>query len=229
MRYVTASVGPFRERPYFTDDEIEAICIDELIAVDLLPNTPGPIRIDRFIEKRFGICEEYKELEEGILGITQFGSKGVTRIIIARSLEEEGTEVAARQIRATLAHEAGHGLLHSSMFVGNAPFGDLSNPVMPKVLCRTRAMESGIRQYNGEWWEFQANRVIGCLLMPRDLVLTALKKYLVLNGSLGTVSVNRFSKEEATQVLANIFEVNPIVSHIRLDVLFPAEGSRQMT
>jgi hypothetical protein len=205
--------------------------MEELIAVNLLPSMPEPVRIDRFIEKRFGICHEYEDLGDGILGITQFCAKGVARMIVARSLAEEGTEVADRQIRTTLAHEGGHGLLHAPMFVGNDQqklFGDLSDPVKPKVLCRTRAMESGGRVYNGEWWEYQANRVIGGLLMPRDLVMCALKKYLVLNGSLGTVSLNRFSQEEATRELAEVFDVNPAVSRIRLEVLFPSGGASQM-
>jgi hypothetical protein len=230
MKYVPTTVGPFPERPYFTNDEIEAICVEELMAVDLLPDCPEPIRIERFIEKRFGVSEEYEDLGDGILGMTQFGPKGVHRIIVARSLEDEGTEVAARQIRTTLAHEAGHGLLHAAMFVSNDQqklFGDLSDPVQPKVLCRTRALDSGARSYNGEWWEYQANRVIGGLLMPRDLVLCALKRYLMLNGSLGTVSLNRFSQDEATKVLAEVFDVNPAVSRIRLEVLFPrGEGSQ---
>lgn len=231
MKYIPTSAGPFPERPYFTDNEIETICVEELMAVDLLPGRPEPVRIERFIEKRFGVCEEYEDLGDGILGMTQFGPKGVQRIIIARSLEEEGTEVAARQIRTTLAHEAGHGLLHAAMFSDNTQqklFGDLRDPGTPKVLCRTIAMESGIRQYKGEWWEFQANRVIGGLLMPRDLVISVLKKYLVLNGSLGTLSVNRFAQEEASKVLAEVFNVNPAVSRIRLEILFPSEGSSQL-
>lgn len=231
MRYVPTTVGPFPERPYFTNDEIERICTEELMLVDLLPHSPGPVRIERFIEKRFGISEEYEDLDDGILGMTQFGSEGVQRIIVARSLEEDDSDVAARQIRTTLAHEAGHGLLHASMFVdGNQQklFGDLSDPVQPKVLCRSRALESGTKLYNGEWWEYQANRVIGGLLMPRDLVVCALKKYLVLNGALGTVSLNRFSKEEAVAVLSVVFDVNPAVSRIRLETLFKMGNDSQM-
>jgi len=231
VKYIPTSVGPFPERPYFSDQEIETICMDELIATNLLPDNPEPIRIDRFIEKKFGTSAEYEDLGDGILGMTQFGSKGVARIIVARSLDEEGTEVAARQIRTTLAHEAGHGLLHAFMFVDSAQenlFGDVTDPVGPKVLCRARAVETANRRYSGEWWEFQANRVIGALLMPRDLVITALKKYLVLNGSLGTVSVNRFSKDAATLQLSQLFDVNPAVSRIRLEVLFPSDNTDQV-
>jgi hypothetical protein len=231
MKYVQTSVGPFPERPHFSDDEIETICTDELLAVDLLPAKPEPIRIDRFIEKKFGISEEYEDLGEGILGMTQFGPSGVARIIVARSLEAQSGEVANLQIRTTLAHEAGHGLLHAFMFVCSEQqrlFGNISDPVTPKVLCRARAVTSTSRQYTGEWWEFQANRVMGALLMPRDLVIVALKKYLVLNGSLGTVSVNRFSSEEAALVLADIFNVNPAVSRIRLKILFPTDSPNQM-
>lgn len=231
MKYIPTSVGPFPERPYFTDEEIETICMDELAAVGLLPDKPEPVRIDRFIEKRFGVCPEYEDLGDGILGMTQFGANGVARIIVARSLAEESTEVADRQIRSTLAHEGGHGLLHAPMFVGNDQqnlFGDLSDPVKPKVLCRTRTIDSKTKSYSGEWWEYQANRIIGGLLMPKDLVMCALKKYLVLNGLLGTVSLNRFSQEEATMVLADVFDVNPAVSRIRLHVLFPSGGASQM-
>lgn len=231
MRYIPASVGPFPERPYFSDQEIETICVDELMAVDLLPDMPEPVRIDRFIEKKFGISEEYEDLGDGILGMTQFGPNGVARIIVARSLEEQQTEVANRQIRTTLAHEAGHGLLHAPMFIENDQlmlFGEVSETGTPKVLCRTRAIESGGRSYNGEWWEYQANRIIGALLMPRDLVICALKPYLVLSGSLGSLSLNRFSQEDATHVLAKTFDVNPAVSRIRLDVLFPKEVVSQL-
>jgi len=65
--------GPFKERPYFKDQEIETICADELKAVGLFPATPSPIRIDRFIEKRFGVVPSYEDLGKGILGLTRFG------------------------------------------------------------------------------------------------------------------------------------------------------------
>src|SRR5689334_7515771 len=110
MKHFRTSRGPFAERPYYTDNEIETICTDELRAVKLLPDRPEAVRIERFIEKRFRVTPEYQDLGEGILGMTQFSSKGVKAVIVARTLEDEGTESAERRIRSTFAHEGGHGL-----------------------------------------------------------------------------------------------------------------------
>lgn len=55
MKTFRTTKGPFRERPYYTNQEVENTCTDELRAVGLYPTTPGPVRIDRFVEKRFGV------------------------------------------------------------------------------------------------------------------------------------------------------------------------------
>ena len=67
MRTYRSNSGPFIERPYYTADEIERICSDALRKVSLYPDSPKPIRIDRFIEKRFSITTEYKDLGPGVL------------------------------------------------------------------------------------------------------------------------------------------------------------------
>ncbi len=105
MKTLRATRGPFAEQPFYEDEEIESICTDELRAVKLLPDRPEAIRIDRFIEKRFKVVPEYRDLGQDILGLTQFNPKGVRAVIVARALEDEGTEVAERRIRSTLAHE----------------------------------------------------------------------------------------------------------------------------
>src|SRR5437660_1022719 len=140
MKTFRSKKGPFAKQPYYTDAEIETTCLDELRKVGLLPAQPEPTRIDRFIEKRFGVTPSYEDLGEGILGFTKFGPKGVQEVIVARALEDEGTKPAERRIRSTLAHEAGHGLLHAHLFVLERQteplFGDFSDPSAPTVLCR---------------------------------------------------------------------------------------------
>src|ERR1700752_4120485 len=88
MKNLKSRRGPFNERPYFENDEIDRICIDELRAVELYPKTPSPIRIDRFIEKRFKVTHSYEDLGAGILGLTKFGKKGVKEVFIAQVLDE---------------------------------------------------------------------------------------------------------------------------------------------
>ncbi len=131
MKTFRSKTGPFKERPYYTNEDIENICHDELRAVDLYPLSPSPIRIDRFVEKRFVVTVVYEELADGVLGFTKFGPKGVQGIVVARSLDDGGIP-SERRIRTTLAHEAGHGLLHAHLFLSvreeDSLFGDFSDP-----------------------------------------------------------------------------------------------------
>ena len=234
MKSYRAKSGPFAERPYYTDSDIESICTDELRKLDLFPANPNPVRIERFIEKRFSVSPEYDELPDGILGLTRFGPKGVQGIVIARMLDEEGTVTADRRIRTTMAHEAGHGLLHAHLFLtaknDKSLFGDFSDPNVPKVLCRDVPVESGtVRSgYDGRWWEYQANRTIGPLLMPRPLVQLALEPLLECAGTFGALALPAARREEGMRMLAKTFEVNPAVAKIRLGELYTVADAAQL-
>src|SRR5262249_7337249 len=149
------------------------------------------IRVDRFIEKRFGVSPRYEELPDGILGFTRFGKGRVEEIVIAKALDEGGTTVSERRLRSTLAHEAGHGLLHAQLFaLGEKPksmFDDRDHDHTPRILCRE--IVEGPRPKGGQgsshWSEYQANRAIGGLLLPRRLVEEALQEFCVGTGMLG--------------------------------------------
>ncbi len=234
MKTFRSRGGEFSERPYYKDEEIESICLGELQSLDLLPGSPAPIRIDRFIEKRFNVSPEYEDLAEGILGLTVFGKKGIEAVIVARVLDAEGTRVSERRIRSTLAHEAGHGLLHAHLFVlqqrTRPMFGDFTDSSKPKILCRDVAISDGKPKsgYDGRWWEFQANCVMGSLLLPRPLVEQALKPYLVVRGSLGGKVLDCLRRTQAARCLSDVFDTNPIVAKFRLDRLFPANEEKQL-
>src|ERR1039457_5434345 len=116
MKTFRTTSGPFPEKPYYTPAEIDRTCEDELRKVGCLPDAPGPVRIDRFIEKRFKVVPQYEDLPDGVLGYTKFGKNGVEAIVVSAALDAEKGLVAARRVRTTLAHEAGHGLLHAYLF-----------------------------------------------------------------------------------------------------------------
>ena len=103
MKTYHTKSGPFAEKPFFQPNEIEQICRQELEKHNLYPIDPAPIRIDRFVEKRFQIQPTYEDLPEGLLGFTLFSENGVKEIVIAQSLDEEGTKPAERRLRTTLA------------------------------------------------------------------------------------------------------------------------------
>jgi len=226
MKNLRARTGPFKERPYYSAQEVERICEDALRGTDLYPQTPQPIRIDRFIEKHFKVTPTYEDLGSGVLGLTQFGPKGVQAVIIAKTLDVEETAAAERRIRSTLAHEAGHGLLHSHLFalgMHTKPlFGDLSDPDAPKVLCREESVPSGggPGAYRN-WWEYQANLAIGALLLPRQLMEAAIEPLLGQSGMLQTRTLAPNSRESAARLVSETFDVNPIVARIRLQEMYP--------
>jgi hypothetical protein len=119
VRKVPTPSGPFPFQLYFEDlAEIDEICLEALERQSLLPFNPAPIRIERFVEKEFKTALRYEDLGPDNLGCTIFNSSGaVEAILVSRSLEEQNTIPARRRVRSTVAHEAGHGLLHGSLFI----------------------------------------------------------------------------------------------------------------
>ena len=236
MRTFRTTSGPFGERPYYTIDEIEQLCAEELDGVDMYPAAPGSVRIERFIEKRFGIHPIYDDLPTGVLGFTKFGCKGVEAILVSRALSEQGDKVSERRLSTTLAHEAGHGLLHAHLFVSGAAdkslFDDDALEDPTRILCRDDGVP-GITEkrqgYDGRWWEYQANRAMGALLLPRRLVNECLQGVLVARGSFGRKGLPQGQRETAARLISDVFDVNPVVARIRIADLYPIGDERQLT
>jgi len=232
MRDVHA--GGTAKRPFFADDEFERIAQEELLGAGLLPSEPQAVRVERFIEKRFRVTPQYEALTPGLLGYTEFGPEGVRAIIVSRDLSEDGARVAERRINTTLAHEAGHGLLHTHLFVLDSfprdLFENAEDVGSTRILCRQENEESvPRRKYDGRWWEVQANRMMGALLLPRKLVGTALTDLMVARGALGALVLPDDVREEAKHRLSDAFDVNPIVAQIRMNQLYPLADGHQLT
>ena len=222
------------DQPYFTDSEIDRVAVEELSGAGLLPSSAVPIRIERFVEKRFRLERvSYEDLPATVLGYTQFGSKGVEAVFVSRALVEEGNRVAERRVNSTLAHEAGHGLLHAHLFMLQSfPTGlfDDDKDVSPsRILCRDNPTASKRAAYDGRWWEYQANRMIGALLLPKPLVLAAIGPHLVAAGQLGTPTLQNGQRGKAARELADLFDVNLQVADIRLATLCPPASVDQLT
>ncbi len=230
MRTRSIADGPFRERPYYSLDEIEQMCWDELHKAGLYPETPSRIRIDRFVEKRFNVSITYDDLPKGLLGFTEFGPKGVVAVVVSKTLDD-GYQSSERRIRTTLAHESGHGLLHTYLLALGAETRSMFEGAVDdrhRLLCREDASSNWKPgKYDGKWWEHQANLAMSSLLLPRGLVDLALDRMLNSSGSLGVKTVASDRRNDAVNTLAGVFDVNPVVARIRLDALYPE--SAQLT
>ena len=226
MRTYRTQGGPFREAYFLSPDEIENACCDALKVAACLPTTPTAIDIETFAEKSWGL--DYQDLGDGVLGCTMFGRKGVQKIIIAPSLAEGCEKAIERRLRSTIAHECGHALFHTSLFVTammeqqQTAFGDWANRAAPRVLCREADIfPDGQRKYDRRWWEVQANMAIGPLLMPQKLAIAALLPMMEERGKMGTRQLREGSRDQAARHLADVFNVNPAVARIRIEVLCP--------
>jgi hypothetical protein len=223
MKTFRAKKGPFQERPFYSSQEIEQICVDELSSAGFLPTRPEPVRIERFIEKCFGLTPVYEELPPGVLGYTLFTATGPKKMVVTRVLADEGTAPAERRINTTLAHEAGHCLLHGHLFAMEASpitlFGAdaVANSTGSKILCRDGQR---VGFYDGKWWEYQANQAIGALLLPRKLVRQAADQFLS-HGKTLLPTIAPDARDLLTKELVAVFDVNRIVADIRIAELFP--------
>ena len=224
-------------KPFFTQKDFEQICQGALEKHGLFPSEPTPIRIDRFVEKHFNVLPAYENLPVGLLGFTLFGPQGVEEIVVSKTLDEQGTHVAERRLRTTLAHESGHGLLHAHLFAQGTRLGSLFrdglDPCSSKILCRPGDIygseTSGMRKPRYRWWEYQANQAMVTLLLPKSLVRTALTSILMPQGVLGTLILPSARREAAIRLIADTFDVNPVVAKLRLEALFPLAAERQLT
>ena len=233
MSPVRNAAGPFCRRLYLHENRIEDVCRTALSAVDLMPSSPGPIRIDRFIFLRFGIEEEFKSLPEHIMGCAKFTRQGLKRIIINRQLAEEEGMVSRFRVRSTLAPEAGPGLFHTDLFVeklnvesAGQLFGEESgifeSVAKDGFLCRAEAGMQSVPKF--EWWEYQANLAMAALLLPKNLLIEAARAELprVLSGP-GSFE-DRVA--EAERQLSTLFVVSRRMISIRLGQWW-TEQSRQ--
>lgn len=212
------------------------MCEDELRKAGYMPDSPSPVRIDRFVEKHYAPID-YVDLPEGVLGCTEFANTGkVVRVVIASALDSQVTHVE-RRLRSTIAHEAGHCILHPSLFIKDTLQSTFKNENTEfvkemKFMCRDTDIKPEAERtkggYDGRWWEYQANRAIGGFLLPKKLVEVAVAPF-VTKTSLGTAGVLDDSRRrEAVCMLAETFEVNPKAAEIRLSEMYPA-GDRQLT
>lgn len=213
------------------------MCLEALRNANLLPSSPEPIRIERFIEKHFGCRIFYEDLGAGVMGCTAFRNDGKVECIIVSSNLDDGGEASERRVRTTLAHESGHGLMHANLFIRRSEQSNLALGTehhenldfkKRRILCRGSdiAVGSNKNRYDGRWWEWQANRAISGFLLPARLVHKAAAPFLNSSPVTNSRSMREGARFDAERALAQIFDVNPVVARIRLWELFPGDSGQ---
>lgn len=225
----TFRTGTGAQRPYYTERDVENMCEDALRSAGYYPDGPQPIKIDRFVEKHFNVSPIFEDMPTGVLGFSRFGDNGMVSMHVSQALVEEDTRAAERRVNSTIAHEAGHGLMHTHLFVlagtETTLFGHGSEVEAQRVLCRDHKTTPK-KVYDGRWWELQANMAIGPLLMPRQILHVALQPFLVTRGTLGAQELDPARREDAVRYVAETFDVNPAAARVRIDKLYKSLGNQ---
>lgn len=124
------------------------------------------IPVDMVVESALGLTLELDDLSkrlgaQDILGATWIQSKTV---VIDQSLEPSENPAMEGRFNFTLAHEAGHWVMHAHQIADipeQATLFDISTA--PSIVCR-----SSQRKESMEW---QADRFASYLLMPEDRIM----------------------------------------------------------
>lgn len=176
MREQRDPTGRLPYRLWYEESEIDAIMEDEFqkAGAPVLPGTIA-VDIDAFIEGYLGVVPDFVALPDGVQGATEFYPDGRVRVKMSSdlALRADGSPGAERLLRTTLAHEASHVLLHRALFLrGTEPlFGGAASR---QELCRDVGFLAP--GYTGEWWEWQANRGMAALLLPRSSVVSEVRR-----------------------------------------------------
>ena len=225
-------LSPWGKRVYFEVAEFEAMMTKAFLKAGPEAFVEGQgVDVDRVLLKEFGIEADYVALPQGVLGRTLFHPESRAHVEVCRELAEEAEvdALARRRLRTTLAHEGGHLACHGHLFVTDTDsyslFSEPDGEPKPSILCRDSSVGSG--GYSGEWWEYQANQCMACLLLPRRL----LEPYYV--AVLESEDARSFAdamkkgvEEEVLRALAKVFDVSWQALLIRLQALgyAPREG-----
>lgn len=240
MKIIRDKTGTFPRRLWFEDGEIEGIagkhregCIALAGEADRLA-----LPVDKFTEiylpaalKKEIVLDPYADLAKtegpGVLGATYFYDDHLAVKVDRRVTEEaEGINQWGRY-NATVIHEAGHCLLHPVIFQEDPNQQVLfhSTPTK-KISCLKRTIEGC---YTGEWWEFQANKMMANLLMPREPFLA---HFEMERNAYGIKDNGELAKSEGilksvVGYLASTFRVSKQAARIRLHELRQISDPRQ--
>ena len=229
--------SPWGKQIRFDDHEFEAM-MDEMRGRtgDAGFVTGKGIDVELVLLRAIGAEADYVDLPGDVLGRTIFAADGSVRIEVSRELSDaaEIDSAARRRLRTTLAHECGHVVCHQSLFIQDTESLHLfSAPQIPtdpatrhSIMCRSEGI-SGMG-YRGEWWEFQANRCMAALLLPRRMVGDSVRRRLADGGfKTGEECVRGGSGQQLIVELADEYDVSQIATLYRLQALgFIPDGAQ---
>ena len=239
MKTYNTPYGIFYDRPFFSPNRLEEIAAQALETAGFSDAEPGEIPIEDVLEECLGIGIEYSPLPADVMGCATFAPEGVDKIEIHQSLSLSGNDPTLdRRRRSTIAHELGHGLLHTSLFQQRFEFErrqadfDPARPQRAHIACRSADIrEVGTQPASGNsysWIEWQANSLMGPILVPRPALWRHLEPWVGRRDGIRTLQLPDSARAEAEQSVSEIFHVSRQLAAIRIAGLFPETADAQL-
>lgn len=227
MRTSGDRTSPWGQRLWFEEHEFDSMMDEVRVKAGQNILTAGTgVNVEAMFEQLFKVVPDYVDLPDGILGKTVFHRDGRYEVFISRDLSDQADtdDSARRRLRSTLAHECAHIVEHGHLHLVDSvtlPLFGAAEPPPPRVLCR--------KESAGEWWEYQANRGMASLLLPKRPVNEFVRVLLSKNGwssiqdALGARATERIVRD-----LMNEFDVSMQLATYRLRELgiFPKDADQ---
>jgi hypothetical protein len=224
MRTWVGPSSPWGQRLYFEPHEFDAMMDEVRTKAGQETIVPGTgVDVEAIFERVFKVVPDYGELPDGVLGKTVFHRDGRFEIILSRELSDasDSDPVARRRLRATAAHECAHVVEHGHLHLVDNLTGSLFGVALappPRVLCRNDSINRP--GYGGEWWEYQANRGMSALLLPKRLVANTVQDALAAEGLASMdEALRRQAVEPLVRKLMDTFDVSMQLVTYRLQEL----------
>lgn len=240
MRITKDISSPWGMKVWLEDSEFESIAEEEIQRAGNEVFVEGKgVDVETILSKGREIEPDYVELPNDVLGRTRFYADGKIEVEINRNLsdEAEANSGARHLLRTTMGHEAIHIPVHGQLHLKDTATLSLfeKEPARsPSVLCRKTTVGVSVPTqrsgYSGEWWEYQANRGMSALLMPKKFLLPIIKellenyKFPTMEEALGYKEGERILRETS-----NIFDISLQVVIYRLKQLCIIPEGKQGT
>lgn len=182
--------------PILSRNELDSI--GEHLVADFCPDAmvnPMEIDIDRFLTRYLGLEQDFQYLSHcGLyLGMTVFNNSDRVAVFNPEKWKAEYISVKAGTVlidnsllennqehryRFTAAHEGAHKVLHSEYFIQLA--NKYLKDYIPMVQCRVdntgTSRCSNYKKTDSDWLEWQANCLASSILMPKKMVIKAVRQ-----------------------------------------------------
>jgi len=237
MRWYETADGD--QRVWYEEQEIEDMVAEQLRSAKQRLTSLSPVPdLEAFVEGHLRVeLDQYADLPDNVLGLTEFAAKTRPRMFINATLTEAAdadppAPGARGRWRATIAHEAAHVILHQYLFdpamvpIGNGDWRDPDLAAVPRrqgagalnrMQCLHRDVDDtkiALDRGSRDWREIQANRGMAALLMPASVFA----RVATLHGGMKDNPVDEDSSagRELIGTVASIFDVSRQAAAFRL-------------